>query len=152
MKANGKSPTPRRRSSVFRHFAMPHKASGGKIQKRPKQTPEQEMRERLRELIPYGRCYRTARWTLAWIVNVVLYIVLVGVNFIYAVQFGNVAYEQVLAAWVLSLSTSFFVAEPAQVLGSVLIPYLTSNEKVQGWIDYFKEEVLGRLGLGGTFR
>ena len=136
---------------------MTHQA-GGLIQKRRKLTPEEveaarqaEMRDRLKELIPYGRCYRTTRWTLAWIVNVVLYIVLLGVNFIYAVQFGNIAYEQVLVAWVLSLSTSFFVAEPGQILGSVLIPYLVSNEKLQGYIDYIKEEVLGRLGLGSSW-
>ena len=146
----------RRMSSVFRKLAKAEE--GGLIRTRRKPTEEEveaarkaEMRERLKELIPYGRCYRSTRWYLAWAINIFLYIVLLAVNFVYAVQYGNVAYEQVLVAWVLSLSTSFFVAEPSQVLGSVLIPYLTSNEKAQAWMDFFKEEVLGRLGCGSSF-
>ena len=105
-----------------------------------------EVRERLKQLVPYGRCYRTSRWVTAWVVNVLLYVFLILINFIYAVNFGNVAFEQVMLAWVFSLSTSFLVAEPSQILGSTIIPYLTTSEKAQAWIDYFKEEVLARMG------
>ena len=81
-------------------------------------------------LIPFSRPYVLFRWSLGWLLNLVFYIMLCGMNFIYGVQQGSVAFGQAMLAWMAALIFTYLVIEPAEIAGLVFLPALAENKYV----------------------
>lgn len=87
-------------------------------------------RQKRMTLIPFSRRYAIFRWTCGWFVNIMFYIILCAMDFIYGVQTGSVQFGQVMIAWGAALIFTYLVVEPAEILGIVFLPFIAENEYV----------------------
>ena len=90
---------------------------------------EAERRKRM-TLIPFSRRYVLFRWTCGWLFNVLYYVILCLMDFIYGVQAGSVQFGQVMVSWLAALIFTYLVIEPAEIFGIVFLPILAQNKYV----------------------
>ena len=97
--------------------------------------------ERIRrsKLVPFSRRYIMLRWTLGWMANVILFILMWGVVYVYGVTFGPLSTGSIVQAWFIGLGQTFLVVEPSEVLGLVLLPSIADNKCVVWWRTKMKD-------------
>ena len=100
-------------------------------------TKEAERRKRM-TLIPFSRSYVIFRWWCGWLFNLIFYVLLCAVNFIYGVQTGSVQFGQVMLAWLAALIFTYLVVEPAEIFGIVFLPAIAENKYVMWCQDRAK--------------
>ena len=93
------------------------------------EAKEAERRKRM-TLIPFSRSYILLRWTLGWLLNLVFYIVVCAMDFVYGVQQGPVAFGQAMLAWMAALIFTYLVVEPAEIAGIVFLPAIAENKHI----------------------
>ena len=114
-------------AGMSRGKALWQRAKGVKVIARAKLSAEEADRIRRSKLVPFTRRYILLRWTTGWIINIVIFVVLWLVCFIYGVTFGETTMNSILLAWVAALVQTFLLVEPSEVLALVLIPSIADN-------------------------
>lgn len=94
--------------------------------------------------VEMSRRVHLSRFTLAWSVAIIVYLLACWLALTYGVMFEAPAFTELLIAWLLSLAFTWIVVEPGEVLGLVLFPSLASNERLMACREKLKE-----LGIWG---
>ena len=99
---------------------------------RAKISAEEAERLRRSTLVPFSRQYILFRWTMGWVINLTVFVLLWLICFIYGVTFGPLAFQQVMYAWFAALIQTWLIVEPTEVLALVFAPNLANNKYVVG--------------------
>ena len=115
------------------------KAKGVKMMARAKLSAEEAERIRRSKLVPFSSRYICIRWTIAWTLNLAGFVLLLAINFTYGVLHKPEVFKIVLVAWAAALIQTFFIVEPAEVLGMVLVPGLANHPLIANCRANLKE-------------
>ena len=115
------------------------KAKGVRMVSKAKVSAEEAQRIRRSKLVPFSRKYILCRWTIGWIINILIFAILWLGNFIYGVLHGPSTFQEVLIAWGVALFQTWVIVEPSQVLGLTLLPAVAEHPTVAKCIFYAKE-------------
>ena len=76
------------------------------------------------------------RFTLAWIFNILVYLMSCWIALTFGTVLGNVEFDIICLAWLAGLAVTWAVVEPAEIVGVALLPRLFEGGplgKLRGW-------------------
>ena len=73
------------------------------------EDPEEAALKRRAALVPYSPWLRLLRFTLGWLFNILLFVMIALVNLVYGATFGAPAFKVIMLSWFLALGQTFLV-------------------------------------------